>query len=248
VADGGQGNLLSYSTRQPTGERQSFNGILDMGPNHKHPHANSASQTNQIFSHSSTSQIGPLNQQPTQFNLNSIPILQSTNSPHLIKPADTKNNTLTHLYSPSFSNNDLPIILSQAITEPIIDQLMPNNSLIFNSQPNTQTPQKLLPTNHKASRGPHKQNPVTRPSKINRPEPSNTQSRPDKKSKPSKPTHDPKQNPIPGDLMLNVTQNLEVQGEKKRRREDEAATVDKNSEGADSFLMAGPGSQDCRDQ
>jgi hypothetical protein len=121
--------------------------------------------------------------------------------------------------------------------------------MIFNSQPNTQAPPKFPTTNHKASRsGPHKQNPVTRTSKINRPDPSNTQQRPDKKSKPFDPTHDPKRNPVPDALLLNVTQNLDIQGEKKRRREDEAATSDTKSEGADSFLTAGPGSQDCRDQ
>jgi hypothetical protein len=39
---------------------------------------------------------------------------------------------------------------------------------------------------------------------------------------------------------------MEVQGEKKRRREDEKSAVH-NGE-TEHFLTAGPGSQDCRDQ
>jgi hypothetical protein len=222
-----------------------------LGPNHQVSIVSSAIQTKPTFSTSSSNQIEPLNQQPLQFALNSNPNLQPINSPHLIKPADTKNKTLNHLYSPSFSNNNLPIILSQTITESIIDQLLPNNALIFNSQPNTnmKAPPKFPSTNHKALRsGPTKHNPVTRTSKINKPDPSNTKPRPDKKPKSSNPTHDPHQNPFPDALLLNVTQNLEVQGEKKRRREDEAEASDKQSDGTDSFLTAGPGSQDCRDQ
>jgi hypothetical protein len=39
---------------------------------------------------------------------------------------------------------------------------------------------------------------------------------------------------------------MEVQGEKKRRREDDKNQV--NDEETEHFLTAGPGSQDCRDQ
>jgi 14-3-3 protein epsilon len=122
VAVGGQGNLISLSTRQPMGGRQTFNGINNLGPNHQFSIVSLGIQTKPTFSTSSSNQIEPPSQQPLQLALNSNPILQPTNSPHIIKPADTKNKALNHLYSPSFSNNDLPIILSQAIAEPIIDQ------------------------------------------------------------------------------------------------------------------------------
>jgi hypothetical protein len=39
---------------------------------------------------------------------------------------------------------------------------------------------------------------------------------------------------------------MEVQGEKKRRREEKSPIV--NCEENEHFLTAGPGSQDCRDK
>jgi hypothetical protein len=41
-------------------------------------------------------------------------------------------------------------------------------------------------------------------------------------------------------------EDMEVQGEKKRRREDDKHQV--NNEEIEHFLTTGPGSQDCRDQ
>jgi hypothetical protein len=60
--------------------------------------------------------------------------------------------------------------------------------------------------------------------------------RPDPNSSPS----DPNQNP-----NRNVAEDMEVQTEKKRRRNEERK---ENSDQIQHFLAAGPGSQDCRDQ
>jgi 14-3-3 protein epsilon len=248
VAVADQRDFPHFPTCQPAGGGQIINTFKEAGPSHQNLQVNSSLIIHPTVTTSSTNHIGPHNQQHTLFTLNSGPIMQPITSPQPFKSATTTNNSLTHLYSPSIHNNDLSIVLSQPITDHNNDQSLPNQSIIFTSHSNTTAPLKSKSTTHKVTRGQNKTNPANRTTKINRPEPANIQPRPDKKTKPANPTHDPHQNPIPPSLKLQESQIMEIQGEKKRRREDEASTIDQSSASDDSFLTAGPGSQDCRDQ
>jgi hypothetical protein len=62
--------------------------------------------------------------------------------------------------------------------------------------------------------------------------------------------NDPRKNPVILEPVLtrNPSEDMEVQTEKKRRREDVKKETDGNSESSKHFLSAGPGSQACRDQ
>ncbi|WJX38134.1 hypothetical protein P8452_25829 [Trifolium repens] len=59
------------------------------------------------------------------------------------------------------------------------------------------------------------------------------------------PKHDPHKHP--SDPTQNLAAGMEIQTEKKRRRENEQVKED-DSTIVQHFLTAGPGSQDCRDQ
>jgi hypothetical protein len=93
-------------------------------------------------------------------------------------------------------------------------------------------------------------NPLNRPSKIN-PNQKMTQtlSNPNRFNH-KKNTSDPKKNPVNPKPMLNqkLSEDMEVQTEKKRRREEAKKESDGNSESSKHFLSAGPDSQVCRDQ
>jgi hypothetical protein len=81
---------------------------------------------------------------------------------------------------------------------------------------------------------------------ISIPDPQIYQPIPDKKPKNIDPENNPSQHPVTKILSQGETHDMEIQGEKKRRREEDNNTV--NSEVTEHFLTAGPGSQDCRDQ
>jgi hypothetical protein len=243
-----QSNFIPYTTCQQHVGRQVFNNFNDSGPTPQNQTVPLPIITTPSFSKTLTTQIAPLKQKPSQITLNSQPFIQPVVTTPIIKAADIKFNPLTHIYSPSLNNNDIPKILSQTLTVSNNNKSLPNHSMIFNSQPSQQGPPHATPTNHKNPRGPAKHNPATRTNKSAQPEPSVTQPRPDKKPKSSNPVFDPNQNPIPGTLSQKDAQDMEIQGEKKRRREEEVSSVGKNSEGIDHFLTAGPGRQDCRDQ
>jgi hypothetical protein len=86
----------------------------------------------------------------------------------------------------------------------------------------------------------------TRTKKTSQPELNPIQPRPDKKSKFS----DPTKNSIPNLELKTQTHGesgeMEAQGEKKRRREEEVSTS--NTDVSEHFLTASPGSQHCWDQ
>jgi hypothetical protein len=152
-----------------------------------------------------------------------------------------------------------PLLSLTALDNPLIHQSLPNNSIINHSLPHQNQPPtsytlspiitetlKIIPSQQfsfNATNEPiHKQplNLTSKPSKNNpthkltRTGPTRTEAKLD----PNRPTPDPTQ-------QLSVS--MEVQTEKKRRRDDgkekeEVPTVIQH------FLTAGPGSQDCRDQ
>jgi hypothetical protein len=88
----------------------------------------------------------------------------------------------------------------------------------------------------------------TRTKIIPQHEPKPDQPRPDNKSKLVDPTHNPIQDPTSKPLTQEELEEMEVQGEKKRRREKEVSINKVNSGVIEHFLTAGPGSQDCRDK
>jgi hypothetical protein len=144
------------------------------------------------------------------------------------------------------ANQTFPIILSQPETDCINPHSLTFQPMTFNSQPTTRAPQNSKPVYPKASRA---NKPVSNRT-GNQPasDPKITQPRPDKKPKTydlfSNPTQNPT-GPIPCQEILN---DIEAQGEKKRRREEDTDDSPEKSKEAEHFLTAGPGSQACRDQ
>jgi hypothetical protein len=55
------------------------------------------------------------------------------------------------------------------------------------------------------------------------------------------------QNPLPTTPTQETLEEMEVQGEKKIRREEEVLISKEPIDEPEHFLTAGPGSQDCRD-
>jgi hypothetical protein len=210
--------------------------------NYTRPNLLNIPHPSQILSTTTPSQNRLSNQSPTQITINS----PTNHSFPIIKTGDTIIHPLTSLYAPlanNNNNNSLPLILNNSKTDNINNQSVP--ALVFNSQPSTQDPAKLTPTNHKITRSHTKPTQPTRTKKLTQPDPAFDQTRPDKKTRIFDPKNNPVQNPIPKILTQKELQDMEVQGEKKRRREEEKSTQIVNTE---HFLTASPGSQDCRDQ
>jgi hypothetical protein len=165
--------------------------------------------------------------------------------------ADNLKVPVTPIYDTWTNKNTRPINLTNPETENNQMQLIPNQSLTFSSQPITKASLTFTQASKKNTRGPNikllartKNNPTQ--TRTNLPNPQNIQPRPDlKKLKLNLPAPNPTQDPnVP--VSKPVMEDMEVQGEKKRRREDDK--LQENSEEIEHFLTAGPGSQDCRDQ
>jgi hypothetical protein len=109
-------------------------------------------------------------------------------------------------------------------------------------------PPRLTLTNTKKTRGTIKLNKTNRTTLLTQPDLKYVQSRPDKKPKPTNPENNPSTNPKPKILTREEQEAMEVQGEKKRRRDDEDSINKDNIDVSVHFLTAGPGSQACRDQ
>jgi hypothetical protein len=177
----------------------------------------------------------------------------SNNSLHpaLMIP-DSINNHVSTIYDTPISHQNRPITINFPETAASSSQLLPNQTLTFSSQPVIKVPPKITSSNKKHTRGPShaisnrpKNNPAL--TQINLPDPKITQTKPENK-KPK--TNITKINPTQNPADANPTQekeDMEVQGEKKRRREEERSVTIVNNEEIEHFLTAGPGSQDCRD-
>jgi hypothetical protein len=173
---------------------------------------------------------------------------------NLISPyflADNINSNIPSLYDTWTSQQQRPITINIPETETNKPQLLPNQAITFSSQPVIKVPPRTTLPNKKITRGPNNNHTArakasTSLTRFNLPDPSSTQVKPETK-KPKIPRTET--GPILNPTKLTENQekeDMEVQGEKKRRREDDMTAV--NNEETEHFLTAGPGSQDCRDQ
>ncbi|KAK2415162.1 hypothetical protein QL285_037669 [Trifolium repens] len=158
-----------------------------------------------------------------------------------MKVADTIIKPLNALYSLSANTSNLPLITQPTKSDTINNQLLPNQALVFSSQPSTQTPPKHLPTNHKNTCGSHKMNLPTRNKNLTQPNLNVDQPRPDKKTEVFIPIINPTHNLLPKNLDQQVDQNMENPREKKRRREEGNSTNKDTIEASEHFLtLSGP--------
>jgi hypothetical protein len=176
-------------------------------------------------------------------NMTFTPLLTATNGktvfPFHQSPMKTNN-------SPIITNESLPITINMSKTETIIPPSLNHQIIAFNSQPITRDPQQTKQPTHKNPRA-HKIQ-IYRPNIKSNPDPKLAQPRPGKKPKPSENFPNPTQNLIGTVITQENLADLDVQGEKKRRRDDETSDNAENLQETEHFLTAGPGSQACRDQ
>jgi hypothetical protein len=164
--------------------------------------------------------------------------------------SDSINTNVPYTYDTLAIQSQHPITIFNPETEFNKSQSLPNQAITFSSQPVIKHPPKITQPN-KTTRGTsHKQTTRTKLNttltRLKLPDPHLTQIRPDpKKPKITETETDPTLNP---DKLATdqEKEDMEVQGEKKRRREDEKFAVHIGE--TEHFLTAGPGSQDCRDQ
>jgi hypothetical protein len=146
---------------------------------------------------------------------------------------------LSPLYCQLKPNQNLPLIPTSALHK----SLLPNNSLVFNSQPKQNIPPKLIKRTQSISNQTHPTK------KQNRPDPLMTQ--PHLNRNPTEPILSlNRTGPGPETTKQNHDDavTMEVQIERKRRREEKNLTEKNDEELTQHFLSAGPGSQDCREQ
>jgi hypothetical protein len=174
--------------------------------------------------------------------------------PHSM-PAEKNKTAFSTIHSQIMSNQFQPITINHSNTESHTVQSFNNQILAFNSPPLLQAPHQNKPTSARATRA-HKMiskrteaKPSTDPNltqastdpKINKP-------RPEKKPKTNELKPDPTPNSIlPPTIQENIV-DMDAQGEKKRRRDDETTDNSEQSTESVHFVTAGPGSQACRDQ
>jgi hypothetical protein len=176
----------------------------------------------------------------TYFPTFTSPIPLSSNGPiPSLTPADHQFN--------SFPNNNSPIIITQPLTETNETQSFTHQLLTFTSQANTKDPHvsQIEPT--RQPRVPHKPVSVTRTNPTHITEPTRNQPRPEKKPK----TTIPKNPNQPIACLVPEPEKMDdvdLQSEKKRRREEDNSNISDTSKTHEHFLTAGPGSQACRDQ
>jgi hypothetical protein len=170
---------------------------------------------------------------------------------------DNINSLVPPIYDTWANQHQRSITISNAETEKNKPQSLPNQAITFSSQPVIREPPKITQPNKKIiTRGTNNKHTTrTKPSftltRLNLPDPTPTQARPEIKKPKITMTEktmteiDPTFNPD-NQAANQEKEDMEVQGEKKRRREDEKLAVING--GTEHFLTAGPGSQDCRDQ
>jgi hypothetical protein len=161
------------------------------------------------------------------------PIITTADNLKLIVPS---NNT------PSTTTINSPIITPQHFTKTSTTISSPNHSFTFNSQPTlialSATSSNPTNENHRITPNPLiARNPIKHGL-----DPKMTRPIQPKKSK----NYPPKTKPSGPEKTQKEQTDMEVQSEKKRRRDD--ATSLNSSMASQSFLTAGPGSQACRDQ
>jgi hypothetical protein len=160
--------------------------------------------------------------------------------------ADNLKHSAPHSNIPPDTNINSPIIITQPETEIHHTKSLPNQTFTFNSQPtiNAMSAKPTIPpvqtlrkppgtltihNQHKAKSDPNPARPI-QPNKlkINPPRPCLTR------------------NPHEPEKTQDEQQEMEVQCDKKRRRDENSSSIATTN--SQSFLTAGPGRQDCRDQ
>jgi hypothetical protein len=146
------------------------------------------------------------------------------------------------------SNQFQPILINHLGTETHKTNLLPNQSMQFQSKAIMLVPQ--------STEQPIRKNPrvLTKPHQLNRhvppptTEPILNRSKPDKKTKLATTHADPTQFTSAPTIAQEIPEDMETQSDKKRRREEECSNDSMNELATEHFLTAGPGSQACRDQ
>jgi hypothetical protein len=193
----------------------------------------------------STNQNPPNNQYHVHQSFQSLLTRVAKESAHPFTAADNNITPLPIINSPLIPTSDLSIITAKPVTEIHKTTLFPNQTFTFNSQPtiNSLSANNLVQENN-----------------PNRPTLKQISTRilPDlaidpKSTRPKKPKNNPtKPNPTHNRTETESTQkeqeDMEIQSDKKRRREELKFTSAITSEVSEHFLTAGPGSQACRDQ
>ncbi|GAU10318.1 hypothetical protein TSUD_418940, partial [Trifolium subterraneum] len=203
-------NSVTHQSSGPTSAEVADNGKGDI-PNINHQKIMTRQSHSMVFQPSKPNNSdGPTNQYPPNITINipanqispsntqsSHPTLNSLNNQMCQFPfthgTDKTLNLRPNSYVPSASNQSFPIIFQRPETENFDDQLLPHQSLVFNSKQKLQDPPQVIKATHKITRGNHRISMPTRTIPSTKTDPKADQSRPDKK-----PKHiNPKANPIP---------------------------------------------------
>jgi hypothetical protein len=146
---------------------------------------------------------------------------------------------LSPFYSQSKANQNLPLIPTSSVN----NSSLPNNNLVFNSQSKQTVP---LKTNNRTFSITHRTQPTKKPI---RPDPQMTrlQMNPNQ-TEPVLSLNRTGSGPVTPKPNHDNAVDMEVQTEKKRRREEKNQSEQNDGELTQHFLSAGPGSQDCREQ
>jgi hypothetical protein len=158
----------------------------------------------------------------------------------------TKNGNPSNL-QPLLPNQFSPPTNIQSETETFENHSLNNQIIAFNSKP-ILNKQKNPRTTTKNGNPRVMRSMLTRPGQQSNSDPFLNQPRPEKKSKNTEPEPSLIQNPTRNPTILTVPNELDNQGEKKRRREEEGRNNLETLQQDEHFLTAGPGSQACRDQ
>jgi hypothetical protein len=146
---------------------------------------------------------------------------------------------LPPIYSHSKVNQNLPLISTPAFNK----SLLPNNSLVFHSQPKQSDPPKYNNRTHSPS------NRTQSTKKQNRPDPQKNRLQMNPVStEPVLSLNRTDPGPVTTTLNRDKAVDMDVQTEKKRRREEDNQSGKNDDDLSQHFLSAGPGSQDCREQ
>jgi hypothetical protein len=170
----------------------------------------------------------------------------STDPTPSIMTADSLNVSAPHKNVPPVTIINPPIPNNHTVTETQQPLSLPNQAIIFNSQPAIKSLSATVtePTINSLHKTP---GPLT----IKYPSKNNIVPKPTRSIQPKKPKNNPsKKNPTWNSPDSEKTQadleDMELQCDKKRRREEDNSLI--ATKNPQPFLTAGPGSQACRDQ
>jgi 14-3-3 protein epsilon len=244
--EGGRSAVQVDSPSSVTGDEQrdpTVSNIPLFSPNHNRqginsqslvcsPHVPTASTNKHDLAHLIINQpiIGPIITAHTetltnqQSSINQEIVQPSTIIPQPPQSINTQDKTLMDHSLPNNTKPSTSLIFSSILTDTLKQK--PNHQFSFTASNSSNINQAINPINRTI-----KINPTQ---KLNR----TTLTRTGTKPVPPK--------PVPT-LHQNSPVSMEVQTEKKRRRDEEKESID-NSAATQHFLMAGPGSQACQDQ